>query len=137
MTDPTFGEIVFRIDAWDGLVPFEHGLSGMTGFAVHVWADESGPSAIQRDTFDQLKARYPALWPTIARSLLGCHAGLSSLEEVACGLNPTVGCYIERAGRHGHADFELVYTFDIPGEGSRGYFVRIAGWEIAEAFVAE
>jgi len=135
--DPTFGEIEFSIDAWDGLVPFEHGPSGTSGFAVHIWAGESGPSAFQRATFDQLKARYPSLWPAIARTLLGCHDGLSSIGEVASNLIPTVGCYIEGEGGHDHAELELVYTFDLQGEDDRAYFVRIAGWEIVKAIVAE
>ncbi len=65
MTDPTFGKITFRIDAWDGLVPFEHEPSGISAFAVHVWADESGPTSSQRATFEDLKARYATLWPVI------------------------------------------------------------------------
>ncbi|MDG3006368.1 hypothetical protein [Paludisphaera mucosa] len=137
MTDPTFGEIEFKIDAWDGLAPFAYEPSRTSRFAVHIWADESGPSALQRATFDQLKARYPSLWPDIAEALLLCHPGLISVEEVAAGLSPTIGCYIEDEGGPAHADFELVYTFDLPGEGGRGYFVRIVGWDIVEAFAAE
>jgi hypothetical protein len=37
----------------------------------------------------------------------------------------------------GHADFELVYAFDLEGENGRGFFVRIVGWKVAEAVVAE
>lgn len=137
LIDPTFGEIQFQIDAWNGLVSFPDNPSGTREFAVHIGADESGPTPIQRATFDQLKARYSALWPSIAEALLGCQIGLSSTGEVARTLGPVVGCYIEDGGGRTHADFELVYTFDRPGENGRGYFIRIVGWEIAEAFVAE
>jgi hypothetical protein len=138
MTDPTFGEIKFNnVDAWDGIVPFEHGPSDTSEFAVHIWADEAGPSATQRSTFDQLKIQYPVLWPSIADALLECHAGLDSVEELSCSFSPTVGCYIEGGVDLDHANFELVYTFDLPGEGSRGFFARIVGWEVVEACVAE
>jgi hypothetical protein len=137
VNDPAFGEIEYSGDAWDGLVPFEHGPSGTSEFAVHLWADESGPTAMQRATFEQIKARYSRLWPSIAEALLGCHAGLSSVQEITRGLSPTVGCYIEGVASQGHADFELVYTFDLEGENGRGFFVRIVGWKVAEAVVAE
>jgi hypothetical protein len=137
VNDPSFGEIEFSIDAWDGLAPFEYRPSGTTMFAVHVWADESGPSAVQRATFDQLKAHYVILWPSIAKALRGCHASPTAIVDVANCLNPTVGCYIETESGGAHAAFELVYAFDLPGENGRGYFVRIVEWEVAEAFVAD
>jgi hypothetical protein len=58
VNDPAFGQIEYSGHAWDGLVPFEHGPSGTSEFAVHLWADESGPRAMQRATFEQIKARY-------------------------------------------------------------------------------
>ncbi len=137
MNDPTFGEIEFSIDAWDGIVPYEHAPSNAAEFAVHIWADDAGPTTLQRRTFDGLKARYPTLWPSIARALLDCRPDLGSTDAVEAGLNPTVGCYIEGEGGADHANFELVYTLDLPDEGSRGYFVRIVGWEVIEAMAAE
>jgi hypothetical protein len=60
-----------------------------------------------------------------------------SEDEVERSLRPTAGCYIEAGANAGHNDFELVYEFDLPGEGARGFFVRIVGWEVAEAVMAE
>jgi len=40
MPDATFGEIEFRIDAWDGVFPFDFARAGTTALAVHVWSDE-------------------------------------------------------------------------------------------------
>jgi hypothetical protein len=137
MTDPTFGEIEFHVQAWDGQVPFNHGPSGAKMFAVHVWADESGPTESQRTTFEQLKVRYSELWPLIAEALLGCHSDLDSVEAVERCLNPIVACHLEESASQGHEDFELVYSFDLDGEGHRGYFVRIVGWQVAEAFMAD
>jgi hypothetical protein len=136
MIDPSFGEIEFSIDAWDGLAPFVHDPSGSSEFALHIWADQSGPTDAQRATFDRLKARYPALWPLIAGALLDCHPDLNSVEEVARALNPVVGCYLEDAASEGHSDFELVYTFDLAGEDGRGFFVRFIGWRIVETVLA-
>jgi hypothetical protein len=56
MTDRTFGEIEFRIDAWDGVVSFDFATAGTTTMAVHVWSDLSGPTDAQIRTFEQLQA---------------------------------------------------------------------------------
>jgi hypothetical protein len=135
--DPVFGEIEFGVDAWDGLCPFDFPPAGTAEFAVHVWAGASGPTAGQRATFEQLRARYAALWPGIARSLAACHPTLPTEAEVGRGLRPTVGCYIEAGASADHHDFELVYEFDRPGEGARGFFVRVVGWEVTEAVMAD
>ena len=137
MIDPVFGDIEFDVDAWDGICPFVFPASRTAEFAVHVCADDAGPTDGQRSTFKELLARYAAMWPDIARSLAACHPALSTAEEVGRSLSSTVGCYIEEGASGGHHDFELVYEFDLPGEGSRGFFVRIVGWEIAEAVMAE
>jgi hypothetical protein len=137
VTDPVLGAIEFFCGAWDGVVPFEFPGHRKLEFALHVWADASGPTAGQRATFEGLCARYAALWPAFARSLAECHPELTTEEEVERSLLPIVGCYIEAGATAGHNDFELVYTFDRPGEGSRGFFVRVVGWEIAETVMAE
>src|SRR5439155_1243341 len=95
VVDSVFGEIEFGVDAWDGRSPFEFLPARMAQFYVHVRSGASGPSAGQRATFDQLRARYTILWPGIARSLAACHPTLSTAEEVERSLRPTVGCYIE------------------------------------------
>jgi hypothetical protein len=133
--DPSFGEIRFSFDAWDGLVPFAHAPSKLSAFGVHVWADDSGPTDSQRATFEELKARYASLWPAIADAVLECHPDLHSVADVARHVNPTVGCYIEYGGVASHDDFELVYDFDF--DDGRGVFVRFAGWSIVDAFLAE
>ena len=137
MTDPTFGDIEFRGDTWDGLVRVDFATAGTSAFAVHVWADESGPTIVQRSTFEQLKARYPDLWPNILAALLDLHPGLSTLEEVEMNLSPIVGCYIELDDGVGPAEFELVYGFELEGEDDRGFFIRFVDWQIVEAVIAE
>jgi hypothetical protein len=137
LTDPAFGEIEFHVEAWDGIVPFDFDQTRMTEFAVHIWADESGPTVAQRMTFEGLQARYRELWPSIAEALLGCHPALNSTKEVEDSLSPTVGCYIEEVVNPEHNDFELVYGFDREGENGRGFFVRISGWRVVEVVLAE
>ena len=137
VTDPAFGEIEFNVEACDGIVPFDFNRTRMTGFAAHIWADESGPSIAQRTTFERLQSRYRELWPSIAEALLGCHPALNSTSEVEASLSPTVGCYIEDVPHPEHNDFELVYGFDREGENRRGFFVRISGWRVVEAVLAE
>jgi hypothetical protein len=137
VTDPTFGEIAFCEGAWDGLVPFESVPAGTSEFAGHVWADESGPSDVQRATFEQIKGRCTGLWPTVAKVLLGLHPVLGFVAAAEDHLSSTVDCYIEAEASQGHVDFELVYGFNLEGENSRGFFVRIVGWQVAEAVIAE
>jgi hypothetical protein len=134
-TDATFGKIAFNIDAWDGLVRFEHKLSGTSTFAVHVWADESGPTSSQRGTFEELKARYAELWPVIAEAMVRCHPTLGSAHGCRDGVDSTVGCYMQRVASQGHEDFALVY--ELTSEPGRAIFVTIAGWQVIEAVVAE
>jgi hypothetical protein len=135
ITDPTFGKITFSIDAWDGLVPFEHEPSGTSAFAVHVWADESGPTSSQRRTFEEVKARYTTLWPVIIEAMVGCHPTLGSAYGCRDGVDSTVGCYMQRDASQAHEDFELVY--ELTSEPGRAIFVTIAGWQVIEAAVAE
>jgi hypothetical protein len=137
MTDPTFGHIDFRIDAWDGILPFDFARAGTTALAVHVWSDESGPTDSQRKTFEQLRTRYEKLWPAIAEALRDCHPQLKATDDVEAHLNPIVGCCIENVARQAHHDFELVYDFDLDKENGRAIFVRISGWRIIEAVLAE
>ena len=135
MIDPLFGEISFTVDAWYALVPFEDERSGTLAFAVHIWADPSGPTASQRATFKELKRRYETLWPVIAETMVKCHPRLSSVDRCREYVDPTVGCYIQNKASRGHDDFELVYELrDEPG---RGIFVRIAGWDVVESAVAK
>lgn len=129
MIDPTFGEIVFRHDAWDGLVSI-----GPLEFTVHIWSDSKGPSTAQRVAFDDLKAGYEGLWPSIASELLKCHEGLISIKEIEESLSTTVNCYVEGGDGHG---IELVYAFDLPGEGDRGYFIRLVNLAIVDVAVED
>ncbi len=135
MTDASFGAITFTVDAWDGLVPFEHEPSGTSAFAVRVWADASGPTAGQRATFEELKRRYATLWHVIAGAMTKCHPPLGSVDTCRNGVDSIVGCYIQSEANLGHEDFELVY--ELRGDPGRGVFVRIAGWNVVEAVVAE
>jgi hypothetical protein len=137
MTDPVFGSIEFFADAWDGVVPFHFEASGTTELTIHVWADESGPTEVQQETFRLLLSRYAMLWPPIAEALLGCNSELGSLERIGTKLWSSVGCYIESAASAGHSDFDLVYTFEDGREINRSCFVRIVGWRIVEAVIAE
>jgi hypothetical protein len=137
VTDPVFGEIDFHVDAWDGTAPFVFGPAKTSAFRVHVWADDTGPDEIQRSTFEQIRSRYASLWPSIAETLSSLHPILKTIEAVENNLKPIVGCYMECETGDGHSDFELVYEFELEGEGIRGYFVRIVGWRIVEAFMAE
>jgi hypothetical protein len=135
ITDPTFGQIAFLVDAWDGLVPFEHDPSGTAKFGVHVWADESGPTDSQRATFEELKARYAALWPEIAKAMLRAYPALGSVDECGSALGPCVGCYIEYEATDKHEEFELIY--EVNDEEGLGIFVRIAGWKVSDALTAQ
>jgi len=91
----------------------------------------------QRRTFEQLQSRYEKLWPAIAEALRDCHPQLKSTDDVETHLTPIVGCYIENVARLAHHDFELVDDFDIDKENSMGIFVRLSGWRIIEALIAE
>ena len=137
MIDPVFGQIEFRIDAWDGIVPFQFTPANTTQLAVHIWSDESGPCDSQRSTFRQFCNRLPELWPTIAAGLAECHPELKTVKKVQQHLNPTVGFYLESGATHGHHDFELAYGFDVDCENNRGFFVRVVGWQVESTVLAE
>jgi hypothetical protein len=136
MIDPVFGDIRFSVDAWDGRVPFLFLPGGTAQFAVHVWSDRNGPTAGQQATFKEFCSKYAVLWPAIARALADCHPASLTVEQVGCSLKPTVACHIERGSSGLHNDFELVYEFNLDGEDSRAFFVRISGWQIVETVMA-
>jgi hypothetical protein len=134
MSDPDFGEMQFNIDAWDCRVKYDFPHGNTHSFAIHIWSDDSGPSEAQRVAFRELKSRYHQLWPGIASGILGVHPTLKSVDDLNGSTSQFVAVHL---GEHAEHSVELVYDLALPGEGSRGYFVLLAGWKIKEVIVAD
>lgn len=130
LEDPVFGRIEYNIRAWDGTVPFEH--APISTMRVHVCADEDGPSTRQRELFQDFRAIYASLWPSIADALAKCHPDSAPRDELMDRLDPTLGVSIyDDSGA-----IETCYRFrDDPA--FRAYFVTIRNWEIVEICSAD
>ena len=134
--DVDFGRMKYNgFSAWDCQIDFTFPHPSSKYFAVHVWSnDESGPSSIQRETFRKLKQQYATLWPDIASQIIAVHATLREPTEVAKAVRERVAVHI---GEQDEQSLELVFELDLPGEGSKGYFIPIIDWSVKEAIVAE
>ena len=107
---PDFGEEAFNeIDAWDCRVVHDFPHLKTTEFAIHVWADERGPTENQQACFNTLKSKYNELWPQIANKMIGCHDQLET----------------------------IVIDLDLPNEGTRGYFIPVEDWFIGDVVIAD
>lgn len=138
MSDPDFGSLQYRVDAWDGLSPFEFEPSHTTHFAVHILAPESGPTAAQQAVFRELKGRYAQLWPAIAGTIAKCAGIAADVDGLGEVLDPVVGLYmLEDFESPEEAEFELVYDVSQPEARGKACFVRLRPWEIVEAVVAD
>jgi hypothetical protein len=124
--DPDFGAIQFNISAWDGKVPFKFAPSGTKTIQFHLNGSEDGPSQDQRELFQQLRARYAALWPSIAESLCKCHLEHKAKSKLRVLLNPLV--YLTM-GKEPGSELELGYSFRSDPDHC-SYFVVIRDWEV-------
>lgn len=133
--DPDFGAMQYNgIDAWVCNVCFEFPHPPTYYFALHVWAPETGPTAQQRATIRELKARYAELWPALASAIVNIHPRLTKTDELAGAMRDWVSVHL---GEHSECSVELAYDLALEGEGSRMYFIRLDDWRIAEAVIAD
>lgn len=105
-----------------------------TKFASHVWLYGDEPTAPQKRAFARLVDNYEDLWPDVANRLASLHPDLSTTEDVMNSLRDPVAVHI---GEHAEESMELVYEFDLPDEGFRGFFFRIDDLRVVDAFIDE
>lgn len=102
--------------------------------ASHVWLYGDAPTALQEKAFEDLVACYDQLWPNVAAKLATLHPELGSVEDIRRCVRNRVAIHI---GEHAEDSIELVYEFDLPNEGSRGFFLRVDGIHVIDGFMAE
>ena len=135
MNDPVLGRCKRTgIDAFDctRVVATPH--SDTTTLAVRIWLYGDAPSRLQKDAFANLVGDYDRLWGNVAKELGALHPELTTPDSVRTHLRDWVAVHI---GEYEEDSVELVYEFDLPGEGIRGFFVRVAGSRVVEAVIAE
>jgi hypothetical protein len=131
----TFGACEHNgIDALDCSISVATPHSPETKFASHIWLYEDQPTRLQRQLFIELRNHYDEFWPTIAQELLRLHPDLSTTEDVTTFVKNRVGVHI---GEHAEDSLELLYEFNLPNEGFRGFFLRVQNAAIVQSFVAE
>lgn len=135
-SDPDFGSMKFNgIDAWDCRVDFDFPHPKTKYFAIHLWQyDPAGPTSAQRECLRRLKEQYAQLWPDIAGKIIAVHETVRTQKEVEDAMPQRLAAHI---GEQGEDAVELVIDLDLPGEGSRGYFIPIVDWQVQDAIVAE
>ncbi len=134
-TASIFGPCRFNsIDAYDcsRIIATPH--SDSTEMASHVWLYGDAPTALQEKAFEDLVARYDQLWPNVASKLATLHPEVESVEDIRRYVRNRVAVHI---GEHAEDSIELVYEFDLPNEGSRGFFLRVDGIHVIDGFMAE
>ena len=135
LSDPDFGEMKYNgIDAWDCRVEFDFPHEKTRWFAIHLWAPANGPMESQRLRFRELKSRYESLWPEIASRIATVHDHLATAGDVSSAMSEWIAVHI---GEHSPDSVEFVIDLDLPDEGSPGYFIRLDGWKVGEAIIAE
>lgn len=135
MEDDVLGQCEFDgIDAWNCSRVIATPHSKQTQFATHIWLYGESPTHLQKKTFLDLIHGYDQLWPDVAGELASLHPDLATREEVENHLRDRVAVHI---GEHEECSVELVYEFDLPDEGFRGFFLRLDGLQVIEAVIAE
>jgi uncharacterized protein YoxC len=134
-TSSTFGQCRFNsIDAYDCSLIIATPHSDSTKMASHVWLYGEAPTTLQEKAFEDLVARYDQLWPNVASKLATLHPELDSVEDIRRCVRNRVAVHV---GEHAEDSIELVYEFDLPNEGSRGFFLRVDGIQVIDGFMAE
>lgn len=130
LNDPDFGEMSYYIDFWDTEIEFDsHPLESAH---LHLRADESGPSQVQRDLIRDLRERHAQLWPEIRGALVRCHPEIQTSDELERRLVPHVDIDL------GDDPKTIQISYSVEGNPEfRAYFVTLRNWEIAEVVMAE
>lgn len=128
--DPEFGELKYYVDAWDAEIEFSS--PPIETAHLHLRADESGPSKLQRELLRELPGRHTELWTDIATALVRCHPGVESVEELNEQIRPHIGIAVY----DDTSAVELSYRFHRDPE-HRAYFVTLRNWQIAEVCSAD
>jgi hypothetical protein len=134
-TDSIFGRCSFNsIDAYDcsRMIATPH--SDSTEIASHIWLYGGAPTALQEKAFEDFVACYVKLWPNVASKLAILHPEMESVEDVRRCVRNRFAVHI---GEHAEDSIELIYEFDLPNEGSRGFFLRVDGMQVIDGFIAE
>ena len=128
--DPDFGQLNYYVDSWDADIPFETAL--IETAHIHLRADDSGPTANQRESVNELKYQYSDIWPEICAALVKCHPEIGTTDELSSRLVPHIGINM-----YDDSDtIEITYSVDGDPE-FRSYFVTLRNWHIAEVCLAE
>ena len=59
LDDPEFGQMNYYVDAWDADIGFDS--HPIESAHIHLWADESGPTQLQREILRDLRVRHVQL----------------------------------------------------------------------------
>jgi hypothetical protein len=130
LDDPDFGQLNYYIDSWDADIAFD--TPPLKSAHIHLGADESGPSQVQRDLIRDLRVRHAKLWPDICGALVRCHPEIETTEELARRLVPHVGINL-----YGDSN-RIEISYSVEGDPEfRGYFVTLRNWEVAEVCMEE
>ncbi|MCA9123864.1 MAG: hypothetical protein H6821_01000 [Planctomycetaceae bacterium] len=128
--DPLFGRLRYHINVWVGKVPYSK--SPFEIADVNLVAPESGPLESQRVAFREFVDRHVELWPSVARALVRCHAGVASVAELQDRLNPRIQFIMQ------HEDGRVSVRYSINGEqGERVVVITFRNWEIAEVYALD
>ncbi len=131
LLDSDFGEMSYYIDAWRAEIPFPS--PPFEVVSIFIRADDSGPTENQRKQLLELPRRHSELWPEICSALVRCHKKIKASEELEERMNVRVSVNLyERESN----SIEMKYEVDGDPE-SRGYYVTLRDWEIAEVCTAE
>ena len=129
LDDPDFGKMSYYINSWDADITFDS--HPVRSAHVHLRADESGPSPMQRNLIRELRVRHAQLWPELCEALVRCHPEIDSIAELTRRLVPHVGINLYDSNT-------IEISYSVYGDPEfRGYFVTLRNWEIAEVCMAE
>lgn len=135
MQDSVWGRCQFDgVEAWQCSRVIETPHSPTTRLVTRVWLYDDSPTELQETRFADLVENYDQLWPEVARVLATLHPGLTTVEEVQTHVRDDVAVHV---GEHEEGSVELIYEFNLPDEGTRGFFLRIDGRRVIDAIIAD
>lgn len=128
--DPDFGLINYYMNAWDAEISLPS--PPIARAHIHLRADDSGPTEMQRNLFQELALQHTRLWPQISTALVRCHPEIESPKELSERINSRVGIEFSEEPH----TIEISYRINGEPE-NRSYFIKLRNWEIVEVSMAQ
>jgi acyl-CoA thioesterase len=123
--DPDFGLMEFHVGVWEADIAWN--FPPFDTAQLHLLADFSGPTNLQRQLMRELKQKFTSLWPKIADAIVECDEEIATLPELDERVSPSLRISIR------DNSYKVRLTGWVPMETRcHSFVVTLRDWEILE-----